>query len=269
MSINWFTLAAQILNFLVLVWLLKRFLYGPIIHAMEEREARIAARIHEADEARREADQQQADYRQKMQELEHTREQLLAEAATDVEEWRTQHVKQACIEVDADRADWYRSLAREKASLIQNLRLQAAAQVQQVARHVLAELSTEELERQAIAVFLTRLSDLDPDQKAEIALAIRNSHHHVFVESGFDLPERERRRITEILQQELTDGLDVEFRTQAELICGIELQAAGYKVCWSIREALESLDEKFVQAIEETMTFTSSEGRAPEMQGHE
>lgn len=266
MSINWFTFAAQLINFLVLVWLLKRFLYGPIIRTMEEREAKIAARIQEAEEARQKGVREQTDYRQKMQELEHAREQLLAEAATDVGEWRTQHIESARIEVDADRAEWYRSLAREKASLIQNLRFQAAAHVQQVARHVLAELSTEELERQAIAVFLNQLSDLDPDQRAEIAISIRNSHHQVVVETGFDLPDGERHRITEILQQELTDGLEIEFRTQAELICGIELQAAGYKVCWSISETLESLEEQFVQALDETMSFTSAESQASEIE---
>ena len=48
MSVNWFTVAAQVVNFLILVWLLHRFLYGPIIAAMDRRERRIAERLQDA-----------------------------------------------------------------------------------------------------------------------------------------------------------------------------------------------------------------------------
>jgi F-type H+-transporting ATPase subunit b len=41
MLIDWFTVGAQVLNFLILVWLLKRFLYGPILDAID---ARLACR---------------------------------------------------------------------------------------------------------------------------------------------------------------------------------------------------------------------------------
>ena len=42
MLIDWFTVGAQALNFLILVWLMKRFLYKPILHAIDAREKRIA-----------------------------------------------------------------------------------------------------------------------------------------------------------------------------------------------------------------------------------
>ena len=35
MLIDWFTVAAQVVNFLVLMWLLKRFLYKPIVYAID------------------------------------------------------------------------------------------------------------------------------------------------------------------------------------------------------------------------------------------
>ena len=49
MLIDWFTVGAQALNFLVLVWLLKRFLYKPILNAVDAREKRIAAELADAD----------------------------------------------------------------------------------------------------------------------------------------------------------------------------------------------------------------------------
>ncbi|MEQ8493043.1 MAG: F0F1 ATP synthase subunit B, partial [Gammaproteobacteria bacterium] len=55
MLIDWFTVAAQAINFLVLVWLLKRYLYRPILAAVDAREARVMARLTEAQLREREA----------------------------------------------------------------------------------------------------------------------------------------------------------------------------------------------------------------------
>jgi F-type H+-transporting ATPase subunit b len=49
MLIDWFTVAAQALNFFVLVWLMKRFLYKPILNAIAEREKKIASELANAD----------------------------------------------------------------------------------------------------------------------------------------------------------------------------------------------------------------------------
>jgi F-type H+-transporting ATPase subunit b len=48
MLIDWFTVGAQVLNFLILVWLMKRFLYQPILDAIDAREQRIAAELANA-----------------------------------------------------------------------------------------------------------------------------------------------------------------------------------------------------------------------------
>ena len=55
MLIDWFTVAAQAVNFLILVWLLKRFLYKPILGAMDAREQRIASRLRQAETEKAEA----------------------------------------------------------------------------------------------------------------------------------------------------------------------------------------------------------------------
>ena len=48
MLIDWFTVGAQALNFIVLVWLMKRFLYRPVLDAIAAREQRIAQQLAEA-----------------------------------------------------------------------------------------------------------------------------------------------------------------------------------------------------------------------------
>ena len=55
MLIDWFTVVAQILNFLVLVWLLKRFLYKPVLDAIDAREKGIATKLADAEAKEAEA----------------------------------------------------------------------------------------------------------------------------------------------------------------------------------------------------------------------
>ena len=61
MLIDWFTVGAQVLNFVVLVWLMKRFLYRPILDAIDAREKRVAAELADADARRAEAGRERAD----------------------------------------------------------------------------------------------------------------------------------------------------------------------------------------------------------------
>jgi F-type H+-transporting ATPase subunit b len=65
MLIDWFTVGAQLLNFLVLAWLLKRFLYRPILDALDAREQRIAAELADADAKRAEADKARDEFQHK------------------------------------------------------------------------------------------------------------------------------------------------------------------------------------------------------------
>ena len=65
MLIDWFTVGAQALNFVVLVWLLKRLLYKPILAAIDSREKRIAAELADADEKRTQAKRERDEYQQR------------------------------------------------------------------------------------------------------------------------------------------------------------------------------------------------------------
>lgn len=251
MEIDWFTFTAQIINFLVLVWLLKRFLYKPVIRAMDERERKIAERLDDAERARQEAERKAAEHRRKTEELEHAKEQLLADAGQEIEAWKEQHRKEARQEVDEARREWSRALQREKNAFLRDLRRRAGEHVFQTARRVLGKLSDASLEKQIVESFLERLYNIAEEKRAEIAKAIRNSRHRVLVKSGFELPDELRRRVLDESRNALANGGDFEFQVHPEVLCGIELQAAGYKVAWSAGETLDEMEEDFERALNE------------------
>ena len=121
MLIDWFTVIAQIFNFLILVLLLRRFLYRPIINAMAEREARIAAKLEEARRKRDEAAAEIETYRQKNAEFAQEREKLVREAEATVADRRKVWLEEARAEVNDSRSRWQKALAQEKEALLQTL----------------------------------------------------------------------------------------------------------------------------------------------------
>jgi len=80
MLIDWFTVVAQIINFLILVFLLKHFLYGRIINAIDQREGRITSRLEDAEIQRREAENEAAMFKLKNQDFDSQREEMISNA---------------------------------------------------------------------------------------------------------------------------------------------------------------------------------------------
>ena len=85
MLIDWFTVVAQVINFLILVWLLQRFLYKPIVNAMQTREERIASQLRDAEKQKAEAEVESAKFRIAHDQLEQRKQELLREAEADAE----------------------------------------------------------------------------------------------------------------------------------------------------------------------------------------
>lgn len=240
MQIDWITVSAQIVNFLLLIWLLKRFLYRPVIRAMDQREQRIAERLHEADEHQQIADGEAEQYRQRTEELEQRREEIFAEATRDAELQRQRMLDEARAEVIDTRDGWQREADQEKEDFLVSLRRGAVEAVETIARKTLRDLADTDLEDRVVHSFIERLASLD--RSARRALVDRSQT--VRIESSFELDHALRSRLTRAVHECLSDELDVEYQQEPELICGIELTSGGRRLSWNVAEYLDELAER-------------------------
>lgn len=252
MQIGWFTLVAQIVNFLILLYLLKRFLYGPIVETMDKREQTICARLQEAEEKRSEAEQQAEHYRQQQKKLEKQRDEQLAQISQEVETRRKELLEEAHQEVQEKKQDWQAALQREQDAFLRELRQRVGREAGEITRQALQDLADVQVERRMVDLFATRIRELDPGEKAEIAASIQKSDGEVVICSAFELPAQAQQRITDAVQEHLLNGDDLlaRFETAPDLISGVQLQAAGYQVAWTIRDYLDHLEEQIRQTLE-------------------
>src|SRR5450631_1161046 len=101
MLIDWFTVGAQAINFIILVWLLKRFLYKPILDAVDAREKRVAAELADADAKRAEAKKERDEFQHKNEEFYQQRAELLSKARAEAKAERELLLREARRAADA------------------------------------------------------------------------------------------------------------------------------------------------------------------------
>ncbi len=262
MQIDWITVAAQIVNFLILVWLLQRFLYAPVIGAMERREAHIAERLEEADERLEAADRKAEAYEQKDRELEGRRQELLQQARKDAESYRERMLAEAREEVDEERRQVQVQIRRERREVLHDLRRRVAEQIQALARRVLGDLADRGLEEQIAAVFAQRVTALEEYERREITESALAQDGRLTVRSSTDLPADARRRLTRALHEVFGDELDVAYGKSTDLTWGIELRAGGRSVLWSLDSYLEDFEDRMSKRLEEMAASLQPEAAA-------
>lgn len=250
MLIDWFTVAAQIVNFLILVALLKYFLYDRIVKAMDEREERIKSRLDEAQKKKEEAAQEAKSYREKNKELETKRQEMLSRAKEEAETRRKELVQQARQEAEDLRAGWRKAVEKERESFIRDLRKMAAYQVYAVARLSLKDLADADLEERAVDVFLERILKMGEQERKELADSVKNGDGRVVVRSAFEMPATSRQKITRALHDHIADDIEVEYETASELIMGIEMKTPDRKLSWTVKHYLATLEDAARESLD-------------------
>ena len=236
MALDWFTVVAQIGNFLLLLWLLKRFLYRPILAAMAARQQRIAAALTDAQTQAAEAQALQRECLAQQQALAASREIALAQAREEVATQRQLWLTQARTEMDELRERWRAELAREQQNQLQTLHREAGQRLLALARRALHDLGNAELEAQLASALLTRLQTLDGETRQTLAQAAVAG---CVIRTAFPLSEPQRQMLIAGLQAVLGADLQPDFHADSAAPLGITLETPSQRLAWTLDSYLD------------------------------
>ncbi|HNU75768.1 MAG: ATP synthase subunit b, sodium ion specific [Deltaproteobacteria bacterium ADurb.BinA179] len=262
MHIDPFILAAQIINFLILAYLLKRFLYDKIVQAMNVREAGIARRLSEADRLKAEARQALADSEKRKYAIDAQAADMLDQARLAADQEKNQLMKEVREEVSLMHRRWIEALEMEKSAFLEDLKRHAGAYVFKTVRQVLIDLADEELEQRMVQVFIRRVASLKPDEKRLLEKALDTPEPTISVKTAFELNRQLKKSVEEALKPFLGPDGEIVYETNGRTGAGIEMMAHGYKLSWSIDDYLESLEQKFLQILKKETGASGSKGAA-------
>jgi F-type H+-transporting ATPase subunit b len=250
MLIDWFTVGAQIVNFLILVWLLQHFLYKPILNAIDAREKRIAAELADADTKKTEAQKERTDFEGKNRTFDEQRSALLLKAADEAKAERERLIDQAQKDAVSLRATQAEALRGDQIRLESEITLLAEKEVFAIARKALTDLANVSLEERVGEVFTRRLRELDAKAKELLGDALKNSSQPALLRSAFDLPPDQKAAIQNALNETFSAAVRIKFEDSQNAICGIELTADSQKLAWSISSYLTGLSKKVSDLVD-------------------
>jgi F-type H+-transporting ATPase subunit b len=265
MLIDWFTVGAQALNFLILVWLMKRFLYKPILSAIDAREKRVAAELADADAKKAEAQKERDEFQHKNQEFDQQRAALVSQATLEAQTERKRLLAEARKDADALRAKRQEVLRNEQQNLNQEISRWTQQEVFAITRKALADLASASLEERMGAVFVERLRALSGTAKEQLAAALKASTQPARVRSAFDLPPEQRAAVQKAINETFSSDIHIQFETAPELVSGIELSTNGQKVSWSIAEYLATLEKSAGDLLHEDAKAESEPDVKPKL----
>lgn len=243
MPIDWFTVAAQAINFLLLVWLMKRFLYKPVLKAIDAREKRIEEQLADARAQKMEAREEKEDFQRKNEIFDQERAELMNSAAEVAKSEKTRLLDEARSSAEALQAKWREGLEKDASRLEEDFQNRVRKDVFFIVRKTLSDLAGEELESKIIDLFLSRLQKMDAEERKSLARITKAPDTSVQLRTAFPLTDEQRNRIDQEVKKLFSLKEEPKFTVEKDLVAGIELAVSGQKISWTIDDYLLSLRE--------------------------
>jgi F-type H+-transporting ATPase subunit b len=220
MQISWWTFALQVVNFLVLLWLLQRFLYRPVRDILEKRKQLASQAFSEADKAKTEAEAARHQYEEARAELVQERQAMLVAAHGSIEAERTERLEEARKEATKLIETAHAFIAEERVKTLKGLEADVASLAVKLARKLLDKLGgsiSSDVILDQTADALKKLPDaerrrLERDLSANGAL--------VTVVTAEPLEPREQKAWQTRLEGNLKRSLEIAFDVDPKLIAG-------------------------------------------------
>ncbi|MEO5558359.1 MAG: hypothetical protein ABIO49_01440 [Dokdonella sp.] len=249
MLIDWFTVAAQALNFLILVWLMKRFLYKPVLDAIDAREKRIADQIADATAKQAQAEADRVNYQGKSDAFDKERNALLSKATHDAQNEAKRLTDEAHQAADKLSAEGKVALAAETQQAHQAVADKARHEVFALSKKALADLASQDLEAHIIDVFVARLRALSGAAKAVLGDALKAAPEGAVIRSAFVVAPTQRESVQTTFNEVLQVTAPLRFEVTPETACGVELSIGGQKLDWNISHYLDALEEEVTKVL--------------------
>jgi F-type H+-transporting ATPase subunit b len=236
MSVDWFTVAAQIVNFLILVWLLKRFLYKPVLTTMHNRQQKVQDELEQAATLAKSAEKEKKHYLDLQEEVRELSKNELHKARLEADDLRKNLFQEVEAEAETARVRWQAELAREKALFLMQASVQIGEQFQRLAKSAFRDLADENLEKGMVSHFCRLLAkdETEPDFSRQF-----KNFDELRVGTAFPLSSDSKKTLREVLWLRLKNQPEIDFQIDPTLIAGILVSSNDHKMEWNMHQYLD------------------------------
>lgn len=238
MQLDWVSFALQIVNFLALVWILQRFLYRPVLQAIERRRAAVEKTLSDANTRQADAEALERQYHERLAAWEREKAELRGAALAKLEAERAQRLAALAAELDAERERRSVVDERQRRERESQQAAEAAAKGARFAARMLARIATPAVEARLLDMAREDLATLPQAQRDALAEACREGGGRVRVTSAFLLGEAQRETLVARLGMALQTDIAAEFEQDAGLLAGLRIGVGPWVMRANLQDEL-------------------------------
>ena len=247
MELSWSTFLLELINFLVLVWILKRFLYRPVLDTIAKRRASVEKTLSDAEATRKQAEDMQAQYKNRLADWEKEKEDAHNKLRAEITAERKRLTAALGQELDKQREKAKAQAEHEHHAQLRRCEETALEQASQFAARLLSELTGPELEQRLVQLTLKQLDELSKDQREDLTNAWASAKGTVEVASAYPLADSDSQAIKDALSKVLNQDvkeISLQAQQDQQLVAGLRISIGP----WVLRANLQDELAAFAQA---------------------
>ncbi len=250
MQIDWSTFVLELINFLVLVWLLRHFLYQPVLNVLHQRRARVAEKLAHARRTEEEASARQQAFAQQVADWQQQQDQQRLALQQELLTARNQALEEQQQALALARAREQAREEHQRSQWQQNIELRALRLGARFSSTLLTRLAGPDLEARLLELFLEQWPLLDQEARTHISAALERSPLAT-VRSAYTLAPEQRQRLQQTLCAGLEQPLTFTYEEASELLSGIELIIGSWHLHANLAEELRFFAETAAASLQE------------------
>lgn len=247
LNINLSTLLLQVANFLIMAYILARFLFKPLKEMLDKRASRVTRAVDEAEKATREAEALRLEYEKKRENIDAEIAALKNEARIVIDETRQQMLQEAYQEIEAMRARAKEELEQQRADALRLHRSKIGELVATLTQRMMEGILNPQLHQAYLDAFLDQLRLVQSDGRISTSGEEAVSAELI---TATPLTQEDKARIATALETVVTQPIDLACRVDPGLIAGAMVRLGDTLIDGSLQGQLQQLRSRYEEEIE-------------------
>lgn len=239
MELSWSTFVLEIINFLILVWILKHFFYKPVLDVIAKRRAEIDDSLNSAEALHADAEKLQKQYEGRLADWDQERQQARTALNQELDAERAKKIGRLQTELEQVREKTRVVEARHQVVAMREMEETALKQAARFASRLLAQASGAETGSNLVELVITELSRLPPERITELRNSYGQAPDTALVVSAHRLSDNQREQLEQVLMTVISPEVKVQFEQNSELMAGVRISVGAWVLGANLRDELE------------------------------
>ncbi len=243
MELNWSTFVLEIINFLVLVWILKRFLYQPVLDMIARRRTSIESQLAEARQLHVDANTLKQQYEHRLADWEQERQKAMEKLMLELEENRQQQLEKLKLELSQEDEKNQVARSRQNKQATREIEQRALQQGAEFASRLLSEAAGPELDNRLFDLLLDELGTMSSEQISALSNNWGESPEHILVTSAYPLTDEKQQRLQDTLSRVTGLSAPLHYEQDSKLLAGLNITVGAWVIQLNVRDELQGFVE--------------------------